>query len=588
MQKALNSIYIFVLLSIFTILLLSCNYSSTEDSDENTIDLCRDGIDNDEDGATDCNDPECRKFNFCQNDASTADGGSSTDSDGDSDTDSDSDSDVDADTDADADPDGLYYWHTFFGADDTGDGPGIDTGENITADDNNNLFITGYSEYHWKGPSDQDPLNNGEGGMFALKLDSSGRYIWHTFYGRAVWSNEDRGNCIRLDNNNDIYIAGYSNNSWNGPGNQAPLNEHSVKNDFQNHDLMVLKLDSDGEYIWHTFYGTVIPTNCGDMYVDNADDEGFGISFDNDLNVYVAGRSVDSWQGPSGEKPLAAFKPEGCNGTNVFILKLDSAGNYEWHTFVGLADPGSESDIRIDDEDNIYVTGTSPESWKGPQGQDPFHDTGYGGVFVAKYNADGVYEWHSFWGSSSSDSGGMAIDKDNNVYLTGYSVISWEGPSGRDPLHDLSYNQGNARDTFILKLNSDGVYQWHTFYGSFKSDSGKGIVVDSLENIYIAGFCEDPWDDALSYDPVDKYTGYRDIFILKLKSTGEYDWHSFYGSIHADIALGIDLILDDYIFITGLSHSSWNGPSGQPPLNKHSEDGDTNDDIFILKLGTDI
>jgi len=34
--------------------------------------------------------------------------------------------------------------------------------------------------------------------------------------------------------------------------------------------------------------------------------------------------------------------------------------------------------------------------------------------------------------------------------------------------------------------------------------------------------------------------------------------------------------------------SSWNGPSGQPPLNKHSEDGDANDDIFILKLGTDI
>jgi hypothetical protein len=100
---------------------------------------------------------------------------------------------------------------------------------------------------------------------------------------------------------------------------------------------------------------------------------------------------------------------------------------------------------------------------------------------------------------------GIVIDGSNNVYVTGYSIVSWDGPNGEQPKHDLS---GQSDDIFVLKLNGNGGYQWHTFYGS-------GATVDN--------------------------------------ST---DW-----------AFGIAIDGSGNAYVTGMSDVSWNGPSGQPPLN---------------------
>ena len=45
----------------------------------------------------------------------------------------------------------------------------------------------------------------------------------------------------------------------------------------------------------------------------------------------------------------------------------------------------------------------------------------------------------------------------------------------------------HATDLFVLKLNSSGAYQWHTFYGSTDDDYGYGIAVDTDGNVYVTG-----------------------------------------------------------------------------------------------------
>jgi hypothetical protein len=71
---------------------------------EITATQCQDGLDNDRDGYTDCDDLDCQGYVFC----SGGDGDTDTDSDTDTDT------DTDSDTDSDTDPDG--------GGGDAGDG----------------------------------------------------------------------------------------------------------------------------------------------------------------------------------------------------------------------------------------------------------------------------------------------------------------------------------------------------------------------------------------------------------------------------------------------------------------------------------
>ena len=38
----------------------------------------------------------------------------------------------------------------------------------------------------------------------------------------------------------------------------------------------------------------------------------------------------------------------------------------------------------------------------------------------------------------------------------------------------------------VLKLTGDGVYQWHTFYGSASTDFGYGIAVTG-DAVYVTG-----------------------------------------------------------------------------------------------------
>ena len=57
-----------------------------------------------------------------------------------------------------------------------------------------------------------------------LKLDRSGTYQWHTFYGSGEG---DYAYTLALDGSDDMYVAGHSYATWDGPGGQAPLHAHS-------------------------------------------------------------------------------------------------------------------------------------------------------------------------------------------------------------------------------------------------------------------------------------------------------------------------------------------------------------------------
>jgi hypothetical protein len=322
---------------------------------------------------------------------------------------------------------------------------------------------------------------------------------------------------------------------------------------------------SEGNYLWHTFFGS------------SGDDEGFAIATDADGGVYITGWSAASWDGPQGQLPLHAYS----GSYELFVLKLDAAGTYQWHTFYG-----SES---VDDalgiatyESGVYLTGGSYSSWNGPQGQVPLHAHSSGRDFtIIKLDTSGEYQWHTFFGPCSDNFGGgwgIALDNNDDIYVTGSSKVGWDGPQGQMPLHAHT----GLDDLTVIKLDTSGAYQWHTFYGSPAIDCASAIAVDSSNGIYISGWSTNSWTGPLGQAPLHAHSGYKEIMVLKLSASGAYQWHTFYGSAGDDDANGVATHASDGVYLVGASNASWNGPQSQAPL--HAYSGGYN--LSVLKLDT--
>ena len=395
---------------------------------------------------------------------------------------------------------------------------------------------------------------------YALTIDPN--YVWHTFYG-AAGSSDDAGRAITRDASGNIYVAGYSQASWNGPVSAAPLHAYTGGAN----DIVVVKLNSAGAYQWHTFYGST------------SSDSGFAITSD-ESGIYVAGYSASTWNGPYLAAPLNPHT-DGIN-PDMVVVKLNSAGVYQWHTFYGS--PVNDLGNAItSDASGIYVAGESDASWNGPDTRPALNAySASHEIVVLKLNSAGVYQWHTFYGSSGLDEGYAITSDANGIYLAGNSKASWNGPGSTPPLNGF---RGDT-EIVVIKLNSAGAYQWHTFYGSsFCADDGYGITSDG-NGIYVAGVSTCGWAGPGATLPLNAHSdvdaNHGDIVVIKLNSSGAYQWHTFYGSLGSDLANAITSDSSG-IYVAGWSAHNWSGPGSIPPLNPHnSHDGDR--DIVVVKL----
>jgi hypothetical protein len=448
--------------------------------------------------------------------------------------------------------DPIYYWHTFCGA-------GGEMGQAIAVDASGNIYVTGMgSALYTSGPGGEFPRHDFSGGtdILIVKLNSAGAYQWHTFWGSA---NTDYGEGIVVDTSGNVYVSGESSDAWNGMDNVTPLHDYA-----DGYDITVVSIDSDGYYRWHTFYGA-----------DN-NDSGYGITVDSSGYIYVTGYSSSTWDGPgpSGQ-PLQPYSG------GITILKLDSNGFYQWHTFYGATTFTSEGkDIAWDTSGYLYITGTSYGAWNGSDNTTPIHDyTGNGDIFILKLSRPGDYQWHTFFGSSNTDLGeNIAVDTSGNVYIAGVSFESWNGPApaSTSPINDYSGEQ----DMVTLGLTSAGEYRWHTFHGSDVNDNAFGIAVDTKNNLYVSGTSYAGWQGDDFQDPQYGFSGNNNIALLMLNSDGAYQWHAFYGSEDSGKEVAIDYA--GSAIVTGSCQAAWNGTDDTAPVNGYIP-GTAN--IVVVKTG---
>ncbi|MBS0267227.1 MAG: VCBS repeat-containing protein, partial [Planctomycetes bacterium] len=232
-----------------------------------------------------------------------------------------------------------------------------------------------------------------------------------------------------------------------------------------------------------------------------------GIDVDGAGNVHVTGEfrgALDFDPGP-GSHVLDSLDT---NNTNMFVLKLDNAGNFVWaRNLGGTAYPEGGRDIAVDDAGNVYTTGR----WG--------INTGHEGnnAFVTKLDSSGNSVWDRYVDGGGGNAGnGIAVDNAGHVWTTGY----FSGTDDFDPGAGSFYVNGTG-DGFIWELDPSGNFVSARNVGGIYSDIGNGIAAGPAGAVYATGYFRGTVDfDATAgvFNLTSASEANSDIFVMKLEA----------------------------------------------------------------------
>lgn len=185
-------------------------------------------------------------------------------------------------------------------------------------------------------------------------------------------------------------------------------------------------------------------------------------------------------------------------------------------------------------------------------------------------------------GGSDYDHGiGVTIDEDGNIFAIG-DTNSVDFPTTLGSF-DTSYNEFG--DAFILKLSADGsTLFFSTFIGGFEHDSSSALALDTASNIILTGSTRSSDFPTTSGVFDNEYSGESDVYILKLKSSGDsLLFSTFIGGSNSDFPSPLVLDNSGNILIAGGTLSS-DFPTTEGAFDTEKDNGD---DIFVAKLTPD-
>lgn len=452
-------------------------------------------------------------------------------------------------------------------------GSGAEQPRRIKLDKDGNIYSAGF----FTGVVDFDP---GEGvenltalvrDAYVLKLDPSGNYLWAKRFGGISYSN---ANEVTFDNSGNIYIAGNFSDTVDFDPGIGTAYLTSAKSE----DAFILKLDPSGNYLWAKGFGASVESALYDGVA--------ALAVDGGGNVYATGfftGSVDFDPGTgSVELSAAGTNPE------IFILKLDSRGNYVWAKGIGAAGDDKGNTIALDSSGNVYVGGvfSLTVDFDPSTGTAPLTSTNLQDAFILKLDTSGNYLWVKSFGAQGGTYEtvrSMAVDGSGYIYATGYFTSTVDF----DPGNGFAYLSaaGNTQDIFVLKLKVDGDYVWSRSMGSIAGNDGaNGLAIDGIGNVYTTG----GFAGTVDFDPGTGITNListlstDDVFISKLSSNGDFVWARGFGGSGSDQGRFIAVDGSGNVYTTGHFKNSVDFDPGSRTVTLSAVG--TNDDIFILKL----
>jgi hypothetical protein len=405
----------------------------------------------------------------------------------------------------------------------------------MTIDDMGNVYVTGSSVGSWTSWS------NVKKDYLTVKYDAGGVEQWTAWYHGSV-NHDSQADAIAVDRDGNVYVTGTSAG-----------------------DYVTVKYNSSGVEQWSARYDGP----------EQGDDKAVAVALDGQGNVYVTGVSYAlygkcdyatvKYNGSGAEQWTARYSGSEIDINEATALAVDDEGNvyatgttfvpsssaywpYEVVEYATVKynssgveqwtarhhepeNEGGASALAVDEEGNVYVTGTTTFFMDSAS---TFWPVVIGAYTTVKYNSSGLEQWAVRYNGLPNgvvEAVALALDGQGNVYVTGESDNAW----------------GNS-DYVTVKYDNSGVEQWTTSYNGPENRNDKvlDIAVDGQGNVYVTGESDDPW-------------GNSDYATVKYNSSGVEQWTARYNGPgnSDDRVAGLALDGQDNVYIAGTSSGSF-------------------------------
>ena len=357
------------------------------------------------------------------------------------------------------------------------------------------------------------------------------------------------------------------------------LGSHTINNAGQD-DGFIAIADNTGQYSWATGLG------------------GSGREFVVDAAAGAAGDLVVVGNFSSIALSIGSVNLQNSGETDVFLAKYNADKTLAWVKKIGTADIDEVSDVSVDADENVYVSGQEVDKFSLVTNH----------VFLRKYDAAGnlVWEKKGTLQAGILQATALTIDENQHIYLggavsgtavfDGISFTSDWGYSGfiikyntagaiidtftnpnLDKFNDLQAHGNHIygcaerinwalgwgwplsdSKIFVLQLDTNLNTIWEKSAGGANSsqslDIAKNISVDTDGNAYVTGYF---FSDTLHFagqslpNLYNVNYFYPQIFVLKYAADGTEVWGKSYGGIHTEEGTGIYAFGDDQFYLAG-------------------------------------
>lgn len=238
-----------------------------------------------------------------------------------------------------------------------------------------------------------------------------------------------------------------------------------------------------------------------------------------DIQITADGGYIMVGEFLSEKNDLGLFGP-----ADLYVIKLDAEGDVEWEKKYGGSGVDIGHEIHQTKDGGYVICGVSNS-----KDGDVSENKGDGDAWILKLDNTGNIEWEKTFGGTNYDIFRSIKQTADGGYILAGGSRSDDG--------DIATNNGQS-DVWILKLTSEGNFEWQKIYGGINPEGAYSIQITNDGGYVLCAHQE-------------SYTGSSDFWIIKLNSNGTIEWQETYGGTKEEFPYAIRQTNDGGFIVAG-------------------------------------